>query len=163
MVERAVQAVEQSLRTMKSALDERMGVKVDVRHPILTWLCDFVGFMMNRFEVSSDGKTPYERIKGKAAQVLGLEFGEKVMYKHAPGKHMEKINARWSLGLFVGVRSRSNELVVVNEDKEVQYVRTARSPRPSGGMLAAWRGWRPCRGTGAGATRRRTATPRTST
>ena len=126
MVERAVQAVEQSLRTMKSALDERMGVKVDVRHPVLTWLCDFVGFMMNRFEVASDGKTPYERIKGKEAQVLGLEFGEKVMYKHAPGKYMEKINARWSWGLFVGVRARSSELVVINEDKEVKYVRTAR-------------------------------------
>ena len=29
---------------------------------------------------------------------------------------MQKINARWRLGIFVGVRRRSNELVVLTED-----------------------------------------------
>jgi hypothetical protein len=54
VVERAVQRV----RTMTSAMDERFGVKVDVRHPVLTWLCDYAGYMMNRTEVARDGKTP---------------------------------------------------------------------------------------------------------
>jgi hypothetical protein len=79
-----------------------MGVKIDVRHPVLTWMCELVGYMMNRLEVSSDGKTPYERIKGKGAQVLAVEFGEKVLWKHPLGKVMEKLNARWSMGIIVG-------------------------------------------------------------
>ena len=127
VVERAVQSVEQCLRTMKSSLNERMGVKVDVRHPVITWLCDYVSYLMNRMEVARDGKTPYERVKGKKAEVMGLEFGEKVMWKHLAGKVMEKINARWGQGLFIGVKVKSNELIIMDEDtKTVKYVRTAR-------------------------------------
>ena len=74
VVERAVQAVEQCLRTLKSSLDERMQVRIDVQHPVLTWLCEDASFMMNRMEVSADGKTPNERVKGKRMEVLGLEF-----------------------------------------------------------------------------------------
>jgi hypothetical protein len=127
IVERAVQGVEQCLRTMKSSLDERMGVKVDVRHPVITWMCEFVSYMMNRMEVASDGKTPYERVKGKRAEVMGLEFAEKVLWKHHPGKKMEKVNSRWGYGIFIGVRTRSNELIVIDfESKDIKYVRTVR-------------------------------------
>ena len=72
IVERAVRSVEQCLRTLKSSLDERMGVEIDVFHPVLTWLCEFVGFIMNRMEVASDGKTPFERVKGKKVGGHGL-------------------------------------------------------------------------------------------
>ena len=127
IVERAVQSVEQCLRTMKSSLDERMGVKIEAQHPVLTWLCEFMGYMMNRMEVASDGKTPYERMKGKRSEVLGLEFCEKVLWKYHPGKKMEKLNARWGYGLFWGVKSRSGELIIVDsESKEIKYVRTVK-------------------------------------
>ena len=128
VVERAVQSVEQVLRTLKSALDERMGVRIDTKHPVLTWMCEYASYMMNRLEVSSDGRTPYERNKGKKATVLGLEFGEKVLWKHGGGTaKMEKINARWSHGMFVGVKVQSNELIIIDQDtKEVKRVRTVR-------------------------------------
>ena len=119
--------MEQCLRTLKSSLDERMGVKINVLHPVLTWLCEFVGYMMNRMEVASDGKTPYERVKGKRSEVMGLEFCEKVLWKYHPGRRMAKFDARWGYGLFLGVRSRSGELIVVDgESKEVKYVRTVK-------------------------------------
>lgn len=38
VMERAVQSIEQCLRGAKASLDERMGVRVDVLHPMLTWL-----------------------------------------------------------------------------------------------------------------------------
>ena len=65
VIERAVQAVEQSLRTMKSPLDERMGVRIDVQHPVSSWLCEFVGYMMNRMEVASDGKPLMKGSRGR--------------------------------------------------------------------------------------------------
>ena len=56
-----------------------------------------------------------------------MEFGERVMWKHHPGKVMEKLNARWGNGLFLGVRARSNELIIIDEtSKELKYVRTVR-------------------------------------
>jgi hypothetical protein len=127
VVERAVQSVEQCLRTLKSAVDEKFGVRINVRHPVITWLCDYTGYMMSRMEVGRDGKTPYERVKGKKAEVIGLEFGERFLWKHPPGKTMDKISARWSQGLFVGVKAKSNELIVIDGDtKQVKMVRTVR-------------------------------------
>ena len=55
--------------------------------------------------------------KGKKATVLGLEFGEKVLWKHGGGTaKMEKINARWNHGMFVGVKVQSNELIIIDQD-----------------------------------------------
>ena len=51
IVERAVQSVEQFVRTLKSALDEGMAVKIDTLHPVLTWLCGYAGLLLNRFVV----------------------------------------------------------------------------------------------------------------
>jgi hypothetical protein len=40
---------------------------------------------------------------------------------------MEKLNARWGYGMFLGVRSRSGELIVVDsESKQVKNVRTVK-------------------------------------
>ena len=43
-----VERVEQCLGILKSSLEERMVVKIDVLHPVLTWLCEFVVYMTNR-------------------------------------------------------------------------------------------------------------------
>jgi hypothetical protein len=40
IVDKAVQSVEQCLRTLKSSLDERMKVKIHVMHPVNAWLCE---------------------------------------------------------------------------------------------------------------------------
>jgi hypothetical protein len=112
---------------MKSSLDERAKVNIDLKHPINTWLCEHVSYMMNKLGVSADGKTPYERIKSKAAEVMGLEFAEKVLWKYHPRKKMEKLNAKWGYGRFVGVRAKSNGLMVVDtESQSGKYVRTVR-------------------------------------
>ena len=45
--------------------------------------------------------------------------------RRLPG--MEKINARWSDGLFMGVRARSFDLLIVDrETNDIQYARTVR-------------------------------------
>ena len=83
--------------------------------------------MMNRMEVASDGKTPYERVKGKRSEVMGLEFCEKVLWKYHPGKSVAKFDARWIYGFFLGVTFKSGELIVVDgKSKEVKYVQTVK-------------------------------------
>ena len=48
------------------------------------------------------------------------------MYKVKPsGSKLEKINARWEFGIFVGVRRRSGEVWIATKDK----ILTARSVR----------------------------------
>jgi hypothetical protein len=128
IVERTVQMVEQYLRTMKSQLDTRYKVDVDIKHPIVTWMCEYSTFLLNRLEVAADGKTSYERCKGKRANVMGLEFAEKIMWKHkSPTAKLEKLEPRWGHGLFVGVKVSSNEMVIMDEEtKTVKFTRTVR-------------------------------------
>ena len=128
VVERAVQTVEQYVRTLNSQLDERYGARIDTMHPILPWLFDYSMHVLNRMEVSKDGKTAYERCKGKRAKVLGLELGEKVLWKHRQvGTYQSKLSARLGHGLFIGVNRKSGELIVVDEESQkVKYVRSAR-------------------------------------
>ncbi len=39
-------------------------------------MVEFAAVLVNRYEVGRDGKTPYERARGKRSKLLGLEFGE---------------------------------------------------------------------------------------
>ena len=119
------QGIEAQIRTMKSALEDRIGVKVEAEAKIATFMAEYVGYLLNRLEVGEDGKTAYERIRGKTAKLLGIEFGEKLMWKVRPKDKMEKLNPRWEYGIFIGVRRRSGELWIATEDglKKVRSVR----------------------------------------
>ena len=64
---------------------------------------------MNRLLVGKDGKTAVERVKGKKTTVMGIEFGEKLLWKIPKKDKMAKLRQRWEYGIFVGVRRRSGE------------------------------------------------------
>ena len=109
----------------KSARRKIFG-KIVTEHPILPWLCEHASYLLNRLEVGRDGKTAYERSKGKRATVLGLEFGEKMMWKLKPTGLMQKLETQWHFGLFIGVRQKSGEVIVAADDGEIKMVRTVR-------------------------------------
>ena len=119
VVERCVWDVEGQIRALFLAFQEKIGRELDARERIVTFIPEYAAYLMNRIEVGKDGKTGYERVKGKKPTVLGVEFGEKVLYKVRFGSKMEKINARWEYGIFVGVRRRSNELWVATQEKVI--------------------------------------------
>ena len=100
-VERGIQAVEGQIRVMKDALEFRIKESVPGNHSVMAWLVEYAGVLINRYEVGHDGKTPYERLKGKKSKMLGLEFGEKVHYRmQAIGGKMAKLDVMWEDGIF---------------------------------------------------------------
>ena len=125
VVARAVQSIEGQVRVLKLALESRIGQEIDAQADVVSFMAEYSAYLLNRLEVGKDGKTPYERTKGKAATVLGVEFGEKLLWKKRAGQKMDKISSRWSYGIFVGVRSRSGELWVADKDG-VHKVRSVR-------------------------------------
>lgn len=102
-----------------------MGFKIKTDAPIVAFMGEYASYLLNKPEVRKDGKTAYERAKGKSGSVLDIEFGEELMWKKAAGVKMEKINPRWEYGIFVVVKRRSGELWVRTEDGLV-VVRTVR-------------------------------------
>ena len=81
IVERAIQSVQGMIRTIRSDIEGRWGVKIDATHSIWPWIAEHAGFLLTRFEVGRDGKTAYERLKGKSAKVQGIAFAEGILWK----------------------------------------------------------------------------------
>ena len=107
IVERAIQSVEMQMRVMKSVLESRWGMEVPDAHAIMVWMAEYVAFLLNRFEVGHDGKTAYERLKGKKAKVNGLEFAEGVLFKKKASQgQLGKLNIMWEDGIYLGVKGR---------------------------------------------------------
>ena len=74
VAERAIQSVQQQVRVLKLALEDKWNMKIPHTHSVVP----YSAILLNRFEVGHDGKTAYERLKGKKAKVLGIAFGEMV-------------------------------------------------------------------------------------
>ena len=85
-------------------------MRFDPKMPIVTFLPEYCAYLMNRLEVGKDATTAYERVKGKKATVLGIEFGEKLFYKVKIKNKFEKIDTMWKFRIFVVVRRSSEEL-----------------------------------------------------
>ena len=124
IAERAIQSVEGQARVMKNALEDRLGVRLPAKHPIMPWLFEWSALVLNRYEVGKDGRTSYERCKGKKAKTLGLEFGESVLWKRKPsGGHLGKLTSLWEDGVYLGIKSGTGEIIVGNQ-KGVWKTRT---------------------------------------
>ena len=65
VVERAIQEVEKLVRVLKLALGHRVSGKISVNHPILAWLVQHAAVLLNKLSVGRDGRTSYERLRGK--------------------------------------------------------------------------------------------------
>ena len=74
-------SVQGMIRTIRSDIEGRWGVKIDATHSIWPWIAEHAGFLLTRFEVGRDGNTAYERLKGKSAKVQGMAFAEGILWK----------------------------------------------------------------------------------
>ena len=103
------------MRSIYLGLQDRLGRKVSTRERIVAFIPDYAAYLVNRLKKGEDGRVAYERCKGKKPSVMGVEFGEKLLFKRKKGQKMEKMNERWQRGIFVGIRRRSNEPMIATK------------------------------------------------
>ena len=130
IVERGVKEVEYQIRSMKDALDAKIGTNLGITSKVLPWMIEFASVLVNRYLVGHDGKTGYERLKGKQSKVLGFEFGEKVHFRRlpVPGR-LAKLESLWKNGIFVGYKSNTGEYMVVNDEGAFKSRNVKRMPK----------------------------------
>ena len=88
------------------------------------WICQ--KFLLTRFEVGRDGKTAYERLKGKSAKVQGMAFAEGILWKRKrAGGPLGKLTCMWEDGVDLGVKATTAEVIVGNRNG-VWLTRTVR-------------------------------------
>ena len=91
--ERAVQSVEDMTRAYLHALESRLKVQIPTQHPIMRWLFEHAGSMLNRFTLNPDGVSPYAALHGRNCSDRHVEFGEKVFYC-VPKRARSKLDLR---------------------------------------------------------------------
>ena len=88
-------------------------MKLDAEHVIWPWVVEMVSWLASRAEVGTDGKTAYERAKGKKALIEGIEFGEGVLWKRKrKGGPLGKLTCMWEDGIYLGMKGTTGELIV---------------------------------------------------
>ena len=103
-VEAAVKSVKGLMRTMLYGLQVRLKRKIPPTHPVVAWLASHSASVHRWRTRGTDGRTPYERARGRPFSTRLAEFGEYVKYKirQKPGIESSNLNARWSFGIFFG-------------------------------------------------------------
>jgi hypothetical protein len=71
------------VRSLRWALEELHGAKVENSSLVLPWLVRHAGSMISRARRGADGRTAFELRKGKNYRRRLPPFGEKVMYFEA--------------------------------------------------------------------------------
>ena len=138
-IEIAIKEFEKQIRVLKIGLEQKIQKVLKDDHPIMAWIPEYAGFLLSRFQVAADGKTPYERLKGKEYRRALVDFGERVMFMPTvQGTKMNKLESKWDFGRFVGIRPRSNEAFIMTSDG-VQKARSfKRLPEPDRWTLEDW-------------------------
>ena len=106
-------------RTLKLCLEARLGKYLPVAHAITAWLLQHACTVINARCRGPDGRTAWQRVKGRSFRQLPLGFGECVLYK-LPSKGPQStpdgnMGSRWLEGVFLGYNRSSNSYIVATE------------------------------------------------
>ena len=105
--ENAVKQTENQIRALKLSTEQNYGRCLGSRHPCMPWLIMYAAFCINRFQIGHDGKTPYQRVRGKPFDRHVCEIGEHILAltpKKTNVVHRYKIDSRWFDAMSLGFR-----------------------------------------------------------
>ena len=113
-VEETCKTVRGFMKVLKSQLEENTGVELDGRDNIVQWMIRWSAMLPSRFMVGKDGRTAYERRRGRRCNIPTEVFGEKVWYRELKAKSDNKNNMKtdWHEGLWLGHARDSNEIII---------------------------------------------------
>ena len=115
-VERDIQTVEGQHRTLKTALESRLGGAIPMDAHIMPWLAGHAGALLNMFEPSDDGKVPVQRLRGRKMHTPLVEFGECIQFMPLNVADLGKMASRTLDGIHLGVSMGTGESLVGNAD-----------------------------------------------
>ena len=131
-IENAVRLVQGHLRTMLGCLESRVQRRIPRDHPIMAWLVKHVAWLITVRSRSRDGRTAYERLRGKPFSRRMVGFGElclaKLTKQHIAHDPVPKLAARWCRALFLGYDRDTNEYMMYGHGRVLRTRALQRVP-----------------------------------
>ena len=112
VIENGVRTAEGMVRTLKCSLEARAGIDIEPENDILKWLVEWAAYVHSRFCVGKDGRTPFERWRGRKCKRPVCEFGETVLFMPLKGARGGKLDPKFEYGVFLGVIPETGETLV---------------------------------------------------
>ncbi len=113
MIENAIREVQGMVRTFKDHVEAKCGISLPRDSPLIPWIVLHAGRVITSYKIQKDGRTAFERLRGKRARTNAIPIGEKILYQ--PVRHQtkrEKLDSRWEYGIYVGFVMQSMEALV---------------------------------------------------
>ncbi|CAE8636765.1 unnamed protein product, partial [Polarella glacialis] len=128
----AVQIVEDVLRTLKLGVERRVSAKIPCARPTMEWLVSHAADVTTKYLRSQDGRTAYERLKGKPCREDVVEFGEcDGAVRHCRAVQRLPRDSCWSKDRLEAVRGTPR---CMNPREDQQGVPLVLRPRPAAGV-----------------------------
>ena len=126
--ERGVQTAEECVRVGMLDLEQAIGAKISVHDVVFAWLVRHMTDAHSKFHIGADGRTAYERLKGKPYAGIMLPFGEAVLHRVIGKVQGGDMRERWMDGVFLGRTHESDEALVMTMEGDVVRARSV-TPR----------------------------------
>ena len=106
------------------ALEARLGLTkpIPCSHPVVAWLFQHSAWLLSKYSLNPDGRTPWGLLHGREARERIGELGEKVLF-YLPKKTRAKMDARWRYGTFLGRALSSDQNLIATADGSITRAR----------------------------------------
>lgn len=111
-IERGIQFIQGQVRTVVSALQSRIGVRIQPDDCVLSWLIMYAGETLSHHQVGSDRRVAFQRLREQQLKRRVVEFGERILWQPLDTIEQGKLNPRWIEGVWLGVRPQTSEVIV---------------------------------------------------
>ena len=114
-IENAVRQVQGILRSHLSCLQGRLGCRIPGDHPIMAWMVQHAAWTLTIRQRGKDGRTAYERLKGRPFHKRMVGIGEvclaKLSKRAVALAEIPKLAPRWTAAVFLGYSRETHEYV----------------------------------------------------
>ena len=126
-VEEAGKTMRGLAKVFKDSIEDKIGQKIPTDATIMQWLLRWVAMLHSRYRQGADGKTAYERQRGRRCRMEVLPFGEKVHYRRLAEEGRNKLDSPWEQGVWLGHARGSNEVLIGTKEGVVRAWATKRN------------------------------------
>ena len=118
MAEEAGRTARYHARVLNIHLHTNIGREVEASEPIMPWLIRWAAMAVSRYSRGKDGRSPYERQKGRRCDMEVVPFGEVVLHRlpEVATERPQALEERWAKGVWLGHARASNTSLVATDN-----------------------------------------------
>jgi hypothetical protein len=98
----------------KLQIEDKADMKIQGDEAIVEWMVRWAAMVVSRYLVGKDGRTAYERRKGRLCRMVCIPFGETVWYREVRKnkEQVGKLETEMHEGIWLGHASQTNEVLI---------------------------------------------------